>query len=116
LKRVVADTAIHFSRAAEPTPSPPSPLRPDVMQPVTALVKQLWPGAVVVPEMSTGATDGLYTRKVGIPTYGVGAIFERIDDVRAHGRDERVGVKAYHDAARFWYELLKTMTSGPPGA
>jgi acetylornithine deacetylase/succinyl-diaminopimelate desuccinylase-like protein len=116
LKRVVADTAIHFSRAAEPTPSPPSPLRPDVMQPVTVLVKQLWPGAVVVPEMSTGATDGLHTRNAGIPTYGVGAIFERIDDVRAHGRDERVGVKAYHDAARFWYELLKTMTSGPPGA
>jgi acetylornithine deacetylase/succinyl-diaminopimelate desuccinylase-like protein len=116
LERVVADTAIHFSRVAEPTPSPPSPLRPDVMQPVTALVKQLWPGAVVVPEMSTGATDGLYTRNAGIPTYGVGAIFERIDDVRAHGRDERVGVKAFHDAARFWYELVKTLASGTPGA
>jgi acetylornithine deacetylase/succinyl-diaminopimelate desuccinylase-like protein len=116
LKRVVADSAIHFSRAAEPTPSPPSPLRPDVIQPVTALVKQFWPAAVVVPEMSTGATDGLHTRNAGIPTYGVGAIFERIDDVRAHGRDERVGVKAFHDASRFWYELLKTLTSGPPGA
>jgi acetylornithine deacetylase/succinyl-diaminopimelate desuccinylase-like protein len=116
LKRVVADSGIHFSRAAEPTPSPPSPLRPDVIQPVTALVKQFWPAAVVVPEMSTGATDGLHTRNAGIPTYGVGAIFERIDDVRAHGRDERVGVKAFHDASRFWYELLKTLTSGPPGA
>jgi acetylornithine deacetylase/succinyl-diaminopimelate desuccinylase-like protein len=83
---------------------------------VTLLVKQFWPEAAVVPEMSTGATDGLYTRNAGIPTYGVGAIFERIDDVRAHGRDERVGVKAYHDAARFWYQLLKTLTAGSPGA
>jgi acetylornithine deacetylase/succinyl-diaminopimelate desuccinylase-like protein len=116
LKRVVADSTIHFSRVAEPTPSPTSPLRPDVMHPVTLLVKQFWPEAAVVPEMSTGATDGLYTRNAGIPTYGVGAIFERIDDVRAHGRDERVGVKAYHDAARFWYQLLKTLTAGPPGA
>ena len=62
--------------------------------------------------MSAGATDGLYTRSAGIPTYGVSAIFDRIDDVRAHGRDERIGVKAYHDAAQFWYELVKTLASG----
>src|SRR6185312_12498261 len=51
LKRVVADTAIHFSRVAQPTPSPASPLRPDVMQPVERLVAKAWPGASVVPEM-----------------------------------------------------------------
>ena len=61
--------------------------------------------------MSTGATDGLYTRSVGIPTYGVGAIFGPIDDSRAHGRDERIAVKAYHDAAQFWYQLVKTLSS-----
>jgi acetylornithine deacetylase/succinyl-diaminopimelate desuccinylase-like protein len=60
--------------------------------------------------MSTGATDGLFVRNGGIPVYGVGAIFEEIDDSRAHGRDERVGVKQFHDAARFWYDLLKTLT------
>jgi acetylornithine deacetylase/succinyl-diaminopimelate desuccinylase-like protein len=116
LQRVVADTGIHFSRVAEPTPSPASPLRPDVLQPVERLVARAWPGAVVVPEMSTGATDGLHTRNLGIPTYGVGAIFERIDDVRAHGRDERVGVKAFHEASQFWYELVKALTSATPGA
>ncbi len=116
LQRVVADTAIHFSRVAEPTPSPASPLRPDVLQPVERLVARAWPGAVVVPEMSTGATDGLYTRNLGIPTYGVGAIFERIDDVRAHGRDERVGVKSFHEAGQFWYELVKALAAALPGA
>jgi acetylornithine deacetylase/succinyl-diaminopimelate desuccinylase-like protein len=110
LRQVLADTAIHLSRVSEPTLSPPSPLRPDVMQPVTRLVGKMWPGAVVVPEMSTGATDGLYVRNAGIPVYGVSAVFERIDDVRAHGRDERIGVTAYHDAAKFWYELLKALT------
>jgi len=115
LKRVVADTAIHFSRVADPTPSPASPLRPDVMHPVERLVAKAWPGASVVPEMSTGATDGLHTRNVGIPTYGVGAIFERIDDIRAHGRDERVGVKAFHEASQFWYDLVKALASPSPG-
>jgi acetylornithine deacetylase/succinyl-diaminopimelate desuccinylase-like protein len=81
------------------------------MEPVTALAKKMWPGAVVVPEMSTGATDGLYVRNAGIPVYGVAAVFERIDDIRAHGRDERIGVKAYHDAATYWYELVKTLAA-----
>ncbi len=111
LKGILADTAIHVSRVAEPTASPASPLRPDVMAPVERLVAKMWPGATVVPEMSTGATDGLYVRNAGIPVYGLSAVFERVDDIRAHGRDERIGVKAYHDAAQFWYELVKTLAS-----
>ena len=111
LRRVLADTGIHISRVREPTLSPASPLRPDVIQPVTALARRMWPGAAVVPEMSTGATDGLYVRNAGIPVYGTSAVFERIDDIRAHGRDERIGVKAYHEAADYWYQLVKTLAS-----
>jgi acetylornithine deacetylase/succinyl-diaminopimelate desuccinylase-like protein len=111
LRRVLADTTIKITREQEPTLSPASPLRPDVMGPVTALAKKMWPDAVVVPEMSTGATDGLYVRNAGIPVYGAAAVFERIDDIRAHGRDERIGVKAYHDAAEYWYQLVKTLAS-----
>jgi acetylornithine deacetylase/succinyl-diaminopimelate desuccinylase-like protein len=81
------------------------------MDPVKALVEKMWPGVVIVPEMSTGATDGLYVRNAGMPVYGVAAVFERIDDIRAHGRDERIGVKAYHDAAQFWYQLVKRLAS-----
>ena len=116
LKRLVADTAIRFSRVQALRPSPPSPLSEEIMAPLTRLVGELWPGAGVVPEMSTGATDGLYTRNAGIPTYGVAGIFEEVGDVRAHGRDERVGVKAYHDAAEFWYRFVKTLASRRPGA
>jgi acetylornithine deacetylase/succinyl-diaminopimelate desuccinylase-like protein len=111
LKRVVGDTAIHFSRIDPVTPSPASPLRRDVMGPVEQLVRQMWPGAAIVPEMSTGATDGAFTRNVGIPTYGVAAVFEKIDDDRSHGKDERIRVKSYHDAAEFWYELVKLLTT-----
>jgi acetylornithine deacetylase/succinyl-diaminopimelate desuccinylase-like protein len=109
LRRVLADSAIAVSRLNEPRPSPPSPLRPDVMAPVERLAAEMWPGVAVVPEMSMGATDGLFTRNAGIPTYGVSAIFDDPNDVRAHGRDERVGVKAYHDAAEFWYRLVKAL-------
>lgn len=111
LNRVLADTAIKVSRIAEPTLSPPSPLRPEIVGPIEHLVQSMWPGAAVVPEMSTGATDGLYVRNVGIPVYGASAVFEEINDTRAHGRDERIEVKAFHNAARFWYELVKQLSS-----
>jgi len=112
LRRVVADTAIHFSVVDPATPSPASPLRADLMQPIEALVKDMWPTAVVVPEMSTGATDGAYVRNGGIPTYGVFAVFEDPNDLRIHGRDERIGVKEFHEAATFWYRLIKALAGG----
>jgi hypothetical protein len=66
--------------------------------------------------MSTGATDGMYTRSAGIPTYGVSAIDEDPDDVRAHGRDERVGVDSFYRATQFWYQLIKTFAGAEPAS
>jgi len=111
LRQLLADPAIEISRIDPPVPSPASPLRPDIVGPIEALVATMWPGAVVVPEMSTGATDGAFTRNAGIPTYGVSAVFGPVDDIRAHGRDERIGVTAFHDAAEFWYQLVKKLAS-----
>jgi acetylornithine deacetylase/succinyl-diaminopimelate desuccinylase-like protein len=111
LRQVLADPAIAISRIDPPVPSPASPLGVDVVAPIEALVAEMWPGVVVVPEMSTGATDGAFTRNAGIPTYGVSAVFGPVDDIRAHGRDERIGVKAYHDAAEFWYRLVRRLAS-----
>jgi acetylornithine deacetylase/succinyl-diaminopimelate desuccinylase-like protein len=111
LRKVLAEPALEMSRIDPPTPSPASPLRPDVMDPIEQLAAEMWPGTVVVPQMSTGATDGAFTRNAGIPTYGVSAIFAPIDDIRAHGRDERVGVEEYHRAAEFWHRLVKALAS-----
>jgi acetylornithine deacetylase/succinyl-diaminopimelate desuccinylase-like protein len=111
LKRVMADTAIQVRVSDPPTLSPASPLRPDVMGPVESLAKKRWPGVAIIPEMSTGATDGLYLRNAGIPVYGVAAIFERVDDIRAHGRDERINIGVFHDAAEYWYDLVKALTT-----
>jgi acetylornithine deacetylase/succinyl-diaminopimelate desuccinylase-like protein len=94
---------------APATPSPPSPLDPQVLAPVTALAERMWPGIAVIPEMSTGASDGAYTRNAGIPTYTVSAIASDPNDMRAHGKDERIGVQAFRDASDFWYELVKSV-------
>ena len=109
IQRVVGSGAKVVS-SWDAVPSPPSPLRDDVMRTVTTLTNERFPGAVVVPEMSTGATDGLFTRNAGIPTYGVSALFfEQAEPSRAHGQEERVGVKAFHDGVAFWYTMVKSL-------
>lgn len=111
LRQVVADDGLVFTTSWEAVPSPASPLRPDLMAAVKRHTDELWPGAVVLPVMSTGATDGVYLRNAGIPTYGVEGVFSDPNDVRSHGRDERIGVKAFYDAREFLYRLVKTLTS-----
>ncbi len=111
LKKVIADDGISFTTLWEPVTSPASPLRPDLMGAVQRHTAELWPGVIVLPVMATGGTDGHYLRSAGIPTYGVDGIFSDIDDVRAHGRDERVGVKDFYAGREFLYRLVKTLGS-----
>jgi len=91
-------------------PSPPSPLRPDVVKAFTDTVHKRHPGALIVPQMSAGATDGALLRAVGIPTYGVdGTWIVSPDDERAHGRDERVPVKSFNENLDHWHDLVATL-------
>ena len=109
---VLADQRIAVSFADEAKPSAPSPLTPDVMHAIESITKAMWPGVIVVPAMGTGATDGLYLRNAGIPTYGVEGIFYDLDDDRTHGKDERIGVKQYFEGLEFQYRLIKALASG----
>jgi acetylornithine deacetylase/succinyl-diaminopimelate desuccinylase-like protein len=109
LRHIVDDESITFRRMADAFPSAPSAWNGEVAARFEPFVAEMWPGAPVIPNMSTGATDGLWVRNAGIPVYGVSAIFEDPGDVRAHGLDERVGVKEFHEAVEFWYRLLRSV-------
>ncbi|MCA1564580.1 MAG: M20/M25/M40 family metallo-hydrolase [Acidobacteria bacterium] len=111
LKRVLSDDQIGITPIAVSKPSPPSPLRPEIMGTIERLTSEMWPGVPVVPIMGTGATDSLFFRQVGIPVYGVSGIFDDIDDNRTHGRDERIAVKSFHDGQQFLYRLTKAFSS-----
>lgn len=95
---------------AEARPSPPSPLRPDVIKAVTDSIRKRHPGVELTPQMSTGATDGLFFRSVGIPVYGVsGAWIISPDDERAHGKDERIPVKSFNEELDHWHDIVKAL-------
>jgi acetylornithine deacetylase/succinyl-diaminopimelate desuccinylase-like protein len=86
-----------------------------VVDEITELAQEFWPGIVVVPQMSTGATDAVFTRNIGIPTYGISAIAGDPNDSRAHGQDERIGVDDFAVATEYWYRLVKRMSTPAPG-
>jgi acetylornithine deacetylase/succinyl-diaminopimelate desuccinylase-like protein len=90
---------------------PPPKLLPEVFQPLERTVEAMWPGVPVVPEMSTGATDAVYTNAAGLPTYAIGGTPIDRDDVRAHGRDERLGVESFYQGVDFFYRFLKAVTA-----
>jgi acetylornithine deacetylase/succinyl-diaminopimelate desuccinylase-like protein len=95
--------------------SDPSPLRPDVLAAVTKAVHSIRPGVAITPVQESGATDGLYFRAAGIPTYGVGGIFMKNSDSFAHGLNERIPVKSFYDDLAYWHVLLTTV-AGPSAA
>jgi acetylornithine deacetylase/succinyl-diaminopimelate desuccinylase-like protein len=116
LERVLADSQIVVAPVAKATPSPPSPLAPDVFKAIDAAARVVWgresAGAAavpLVPFMETGATDGLLLRNAGVPVYGASGIPYDPDDMRAHGKDERILVKSFTEGLEFVYQLAKAL-------
>jgi acetylornithine deacetylase/succinyl-diaminopimelate desuccinylase-like protein len=121
LIRVIADPKItvnYVDNAGTITPKapdakalPPVALKPDVMQPLEKWVAIYWPGTPVIADMADGASDSIYTNAAGIPSYNWSAIELESNDVRAHGRDERLPVDSYWKGVQFWHDFLRTLTS-----
>jgi acetylornithine deacetylase/succinyl-diaminopimelate desuccinylase-like protein len=111
LNKVVADPEVKITSTTANAGAAPSPLRPDVMKAVKAASEREFPGVPVVPIMVTGATDGRMLRQVGIPTYGIQGFFFDRDDIRFHGRDERMKIDAFYQGQEFLYDLVKTLSA-----
>ena len=109
VRRVLANDALRVATVYDAVASPPSPLTPSIMDLITGVTEEMYPGIPVLADMMAGGTDGLYLRNAGIPTYGVSALGQDADDVRAHGRDERVRVNDFYDSVEYWYRLLRAL-------
>jgi acetylornithine deacetylase/succinyl-diaminopimelate desuccinylase-like protein len=110
LKKLVADDQVKITITTNEGASPASPLRPDIMKAFNRVTDTMWPGVITVPTMAVGGSDGRYLRVAGIPTYGVQGFFQDRDDVRAHGRDERMLVRSFYEGQTFLYEFVKALS------
>src|SRR5437588_6339021 len=112
LVRVLADDRIDVTQIGEPVLSAPSAQHEEIMGAIAKASAEFWPGAPIVPTMSAGATDGSYLRNAGIPTYGHSGLAGDVDDVRVHGKDERVLMKSFFDGQEYLYRLVKMLSGG----
>jgi acetylornithine deacetylase/succinyl-diaminopimelate desuccinylase-like protein len=88
-----------------------SPLRADVVAAVTRALHVRYPGVPVVPMQESGLSDALYTRSIGIPTYGVSAGFIKDTDNHMHGSNEGIPVTSFYDYLDFWYALITDLAT-----
>ena len=109
--RYVDNSGNVFDQASDRKSFPPPPLRLDVLGPLEKITAEMWPGIPVIPDMATGASDGVYTMAAGLPTYQISGIAIDRDDIRAHGRDERLGIESFNKGVEFYYRFLRAVTS-----
>jgi len=112
-KVAVSDVPIHAADGSvvKLVTVPPSPLLPEVTHAMDETVRAMWGNVPVVASMSTGATDGRITRTAGIPTFGISSMFFEMNDNRAHGKDERVGIQDFYDGVEFNYRFIQQLAA-----
>jgi len=113
IRRTIADPSIAITTVTAANAASESPPTPELIAEVEGIVRTMWPGVAVLPEMSPGASDSVYTRRAGVPSYGVDAMFDDLDDARAHGRDERIGIQAFAQDVEFTHTLMKQLAGEP---
>ena len=109
LVKVLDDPSIRITDVDPGEASPESPPAPKLLKTIEAVKNSMWPEAVLLPLMSAGATDSAFTRLGGMPSYGVDASWDDLDDGRAHGQDERIGVQVFDEEVEFTYRLMKAL-------
>lgn len=110
LVRVLNDGRISIKMDAPPIASPESALNPQIRAKAESVVHSMWPRVPVVPVMATWFTDDRHTRSSGIPSYDLAGVWLDINENRAHGRDERVGVRSFDESVEYTYRLVKAMS------
>lgn len=108
--KLVNDAGVLSDRTENEMSITPPPLDKEVFAALRSTVDKMWPGLPIVPEMETGASDSKITMAAGIPSYGFNGMGIDSDDVRAHGKDERIGVESYYTGVEFYCLYLKALT------
>jgi len=99
----ILDTAVSKQGMQRPE------LRADVLKSLEKVAAQMWPGVPVIPSMGTGASDAVYASQAGLVAYEANGVAVDRDDLRAHGKDERLRVEAFDRGVDFYYPFLKAV-------
>lgn len=113
LEKVLGDPGIKVSVLGIVVSAPESAPAPALFASVTKVVHAMWGDVAVMPDMAAGASDSIFTRNAGIPSYGIGGGWNDIHDLRMHGRDERHEIGDFYSTVEFTYRLMKELSKAP---
>jgi len=113
LERVAATPGVTFTDITGDTSiaSPPSPLRHEFVEAFTKGVRAAWGDVPVYPAQSSGATDSMWYRALGVPSYGASASFIRESDEFSHGLDERMPLNNIRPGITYYLTVLEELAS-----
>jgi acetylornithine deacetylase/succinyl-diaminopimelate desuccinylase-like protein len=116
MRKVIADPAVkieHISGNDRPA-SPPSRLDTEMYRALEQVSKRMFPGATVLPAMSTGATDMAQLRAKGVQCYGIGPARTEQDATNygAHGDVERLPEASLYRFVEFAWNAVTAVAVG----
>lgn len=112
LARVADVPAVKFSdfTGGDSTESPASPMRADFIGAVEKAMKLARPGVPVFPSQSSGATDAMWYRAQGVPSYTVSPLFIKDSDSYSHGLNERIPLSGIRPGLVYYFSLVPDLT------
>jgi acetylornithine deacetylase/succinyl-diaminopimelate desuccinylase-like protein len=112
VRRIINDPAVEVTSAAGQTmpATEPSSLTSALYVGMEKSLLKSSPRAVVIPYMSRGATDGAFLREKGMAVYGAPVFLRENNESRAHGNDERIGLKAFDEGVKLLLQIVLSVT------
>jgi acetylornithine deacetylase/succinyl-diaminopimelate desuccinylase-like protein len=115
LKKVIDDPAVEIVPPARSRVAPqPSRLDTDMFLALERAQAAVFPAAVTLPVMLTGATDSAPLRAKGVHAYGLGSVVSEDDRARVHGNDERLSIEGIGKFVELMYRAVKDVAATPP--
>lgn len=112
LERVVAAPVVKFSdiTGEDSIESAASPMRGDFIAAVEKAMAKAWLGVPIIPSQASGASDSMWFRAKGIPSYGISPIFIKDSDEYSHGLNERVPLNTIRPGIIYYLSLFTDLS------
>jgi carboxypeptidase PM20D1 len=111
LGKVIDDPAVKISDVtAGSVASPASPLRADLMGAVTKAMGKAYPGVPLIPSQASGASDSMWFRALGVPSYGLSPSFSKDSEDFSHGLNERTRLSNIRPGLTYYLSLITDLT------
>jgi len=112
MRRVIDDAAVKIVPIPATRPeAPPSRLDTEMYRVLEQVSQRMYPGSVVLPSMSTGASDMAQLRAKGIESYGLGPAVTEEDRAQygAHSDVERLAESSLYRFVEFTWNAVQEM-------